>query len=80
MPINSNHINDISIYIYCDTTLKAPLPSNSIIGYLTVSVNSKNIITLNIKNTSTIDKKNSLDFLNDIFSSYIYHLESIFFQ
>ena len=80
LPINSNHINDISIYIYCDTKLKAPLPSNSIIGYLTVSVNSKNIITLNIKNTSTIDKKNSLDFLNDIFSSYIYHLESIFFQ
>ena len=80
LPINSNHIIDISIYIYCDTTLKAPLPSNSIIGYLTVSVNSKNIITLNIKNTSTIDKKNSLDFLNDIFSSYIYHLESIFFQ
>ncbi len=80
LPINSNHINDISIYIYCDTKLKAPLPSNSVIGYLTVSVNSKNIITLNIKNTSTINKKNSLDFLNDIFSSYIYHLESIFFQ
>ena len=80
LPINSNHINSVSIYIYCNDKFEAPLLANSIIGYLTVSINNKTVITLNIKNTNTIEKKDYSKFLNDMFSNYIYHLESIFFQ
>ena len=80
LPINSNLINTFSIYIYCDNNFEAPLPADSVIGYLTVSVDNKTIITLNIKTVNTIEKKNYTDFMNSIFSNYIYYLESIFFH
>ena len=78
--IHSNFMDSISIYIYCDNTLEAPIISNSVIGYLTVSINNESIIQLNIKTANSIDKKDYLDFFNEIFSTYIYHLESIFFN
>ncbi|MCI8655208.1 MAG: D-alanyl-D-alanine carboxypeptidase [Clostridia bacterium] len=80
LPINSNLLNSFSIYIYCDNNFEAPLPADSVIGYLTVSVDNKTIITLNIKTVNTIEKKNYTDFMNSIFSNYIYYLESIFFH
>ena len=80
LPINRNYLDNISIYIYCDNTLEAPIASNSIIGYLTVYINNQTVIHLNIKTTNTIAKKTYLDFFNEIFSNYIYHLESIFFN
>ena len=80
LPIHRNYIDSISVYIYCDNTLEAPIASNSIIGYLTISINNQTVIHLNIKTTNTIAKKTSLDFFNEIFSNYIYHLESIFFN
>ena len=78
--INSNYMDSISIYIYCDNTLEAPIVSNSVIGYLTVSINNQTIIDLNIKTANSIDKKTYFNFFNEIISTYIYHLESIFFN
>ena len=80
LPINCNYIDNISIYIYCDNKLEAPITSDSVIGYLTVSINNETIINLNIKNTNSISKKTYFDFFNEIISTYIYHLESIFFN
>ena len=79
LPVNCNHINDVSIYIYCNTTFKAPLPANSTIGYLTVSINNKNVLTLNIYNVNPILKKNCFDFYNTMVKNYTYHLESLFY-
>ena len=79
LPINSNFINDISIYIYCNDNFEAPLIANSNIGYLTVSIGQKTVLTVNIKNSNTIVKKNYIDFFNSMLKTYIYHLESIFF-
>lgn len=79
-PVNCNHINNVSIYIYCDTTFEAPLKSNSSIGYLTVSVDNKTILTLNIYNTADIPKKNYNDFWNDLIKSYTYHLETLLYK
>lgn len=79
LPVNCNHINDVSIYIYCNTTFKAPLPANSTIGYLTVSINNKNVLTLNIYNANPILKKNCFDFYNTMVKNYTYHLESLFY-
>ena len=79
LPVNCNHINDVSIYIYCNTTFKAPLPANSTIGYLTVSINNKNVLTLNIYNANPILKKNCFDFYNTMVKNYTYHLEALFY-
>ena len=79
-PIKSNHFDDISIYIYCTYDIEAPLEENSIVGYLSVSVDGKNIVTINIRNSNTITKKSSYDFFSQMFKNYIYSLESIFFE
>ena len=80
LPVKSNHINDFSIYIYCNDNFKAPLSSDSIIGYLTVSLDNKTIFSLNIKNTNYIEQKSYTDFFTEMLKKYVYHLESIFFQ
>lgn len=79
-PINCNHINDVSIYIYCKTTFEAPLNANTAIGYLTVSVHNKNILSLDIYNSNSISQKNFSDFLNDMIKNYTYHLESMVYK
>lgn len=79
IPINSHHINNISIYIYCNNYFQAPVDANSILGYITVSVDNKQIIKLNITNTNSIPQKTYIDFFAELIKNYVYHLESIFF-
>ena len=79
LPVNCNYINDISIYIYCNTTFEAPLSVNSTIGYLTVSVNNKTVLTLNIYNANPIFQKDCFDFWNNMIKNYTYHLEALFY-
>lgn len=79
LPVNCNHINDISIYIYCNTTFKAPLPANTSIGYITVCVDNKTLLTLNIYNSNYIPSKSCLKFFNTIIKNYTYHLEALFY-
>ena len=79
-PVNCNHINDISIYIYCNTTLEAPLAANSAIGYLTVSINNKNVLSLDIYNSISISKKDYSNFFNDLIKNYISHLETLLYK
>lgn len=80
LPINCNHINDISIYIYCNTSFEAPLPANCAIGYLTVSVNNENVLSLDIYNSNSIEQKNYSDFFTDMIKNYISHLESLLYK
>ena len=79
-PINCNYINDVSIYIYCKTTFEAPLTANTAIGYLTVSVHNKNILSLDIYNSNSIFQKDFSDFFYDIIKNYTYHLESMVYK
>ena len=79
-PITRNHIDSVSIYIYCANTLEAPLDTNSNVGYLTVSIDNKTILTLNINNSNYIPKKNCLDFWNNMLKNYTYHLETLFYN
>ncbi len=79
-PINSNFFDDFSIYIYCDYNLKAPLKNDTVIGYLTVSVHDKTILTLNIMNSNSVFQKKCKDFLLDMFKNYSYHLESLLYN
>lgn len=80
LPVNCNHINDISIYIYCKTTFDAPMPANTAIGYLTVSVCNKNVLSLDIFNSNEISQKNWKDFCNDMIKNYTLHLESLLYK
>ena len=79
-PVNCHHINDISIYIYCNTTFEAPLQAHSAIGYLTVSINSKNVLSLDIYNYNSVPKKNYREFWNDMLKNYTSHLESLLYK
>lgn len=79
LPVNSNHPNDVSIYIYCNPNLVAPLPAKSKIGYLTVSIDNKTVLTLNIYNSNEISKKVPINFYKDLLSEYPSYLESLFY-
>ena len=79
LPVNCNHINDISIYIYCNTTFKAPLPANTSIGYITVCSDNKTVLTLNIYNSNHIPSKSCFKFFYTMIKNYTYHLEALFY-
>ena len=80
LPLTSNQIQNLSIYIYCDYNFTAPLASASILGYLSVYVDDKNIITLRIFNKNLIEKKSYKNFFIEMLENYTFHLESIFFS
>ena len=80
LPIKRSEFDNCCIYIYCDNNFQAPLLKDSIIGYLTVSINDKNIISLNILNNSTIEKMDTKAYLFNMIQNYTYCLESIFFR
>ena len=78
-PIKCNQTDDMSIYIYCNTELTAPLPSGSTLGYLAVSVNNQTVLTLNLYNSNSIALKSPTKFFNSFLKNYSYYLESIFY-
>ncbi len=78
-PIKCNQNDDMSIYIYCNTELTAPLPSGSTLGYLAVSVNNQTVLTLNLYNSNSIALKSPTKFFNSFLKNYSYYLESIFY-
>ena len=79
-PVSCNQTNNISIYIYCNTSFEAPLAANSCLGYLTVSINEKTVITLNIYNSNFIPKKDYSDFWSEMIKNYISYLETLLYK
>ncbi|MBQ2836413.1 MAG: D-alanyl-D-alanine carboxypeptidase [Clostridia bacterium] len=79
-PVNCNQTNNISIYIYCSTSFEAPLATNSSLGYLTVSINEKTVITLNIYNSNFIPKKDYNDFWQEMIRNYTSYLETLLYK
>lgn len=79
-PVNCNQINDVSIYIYCKTTFNAPLQANTAIGYLTVSIHDKNVLSLDIYNSNEVLQKNWNEFYDDIIRNYTLSLESLVYK
>ena len=80
LPVNSNQIDNVSIYIYCNTNLSAPLPSNTPIGYISLSINGTNLINLNIYNVNNVENNNCLDFFNDMIKNYTSSIEFLFYK
>ena len=77
LSVNKNDINNIKTSIYIDQNLEAPILSNTVIGNLTLSLNDKTLITLDIINTNNINKKDILYYLNYFFSNYSKILEQV---
>lgn len=80
LPLSSNQIENLNIYIYCNYNLTSPLEKDSIIGFLSINLDDKNIITLNIKNGNFISKMTYKDFFESFIKNYTYYLESIIFN
>lgn len=80
LTINSKHLDDISIYIYCNTNFTAPLPANSSIGYISLSIANENIFTLKIYNTNSIEQKNCTEFFYDMLKNLTSNLEFLFYK
>ncbi len=77
LSVNKNDINNIKTSIYIEQNLEAPILSNTVIGNLTLSLNDKTLITLDIINTNNINKKDILYYLNYFFSNYSKILEQV---
>ena len=78
IPIRNNEVNAINIEINCNKELEAPIKENKKIGELTVNINNKKVINLDIMNTINIKKKNPLNYFKYISFNYIAYLENIF--
>ena len=75
--INKNEIDNVKTSISINTNLEAPISSNTIIGNLTLSIDDRNLITLDIINTNDIKRKDIPYYLNYFFSNYSNILEQI---
>jgi len=80
LPVNCNYLNDVSIYIYCNTTFNAPLQANTAIGYVTVKIHNENILSLDIYNSNLIHQKKYNDFWNYMIKNYTSHLETLLYK
>lgn len=77
LSINKNDINNIESSVSINPILEAPIPSNAVIGNLTLSLNNQTLITLDIINTNDITRKNITYYLNYFFSNYSTILEQV---
>ena len=75
--INKNDINNISTSISLNSDLEAPIPSGTIVGNLTLFLKDKNLITLNIINTTNINRKDIPYYIKYFFTNYPNILEQI---
>ena len=78
IPVKKDLINSLYINIDCTKNLNAPIPQNKKIGNLTLYLDNKSVINLDILNTIEIKKKSPLNYFKHISINYISYLENIF--
>lgn len=77
-PIEKGTEDNINIEINANLLLKAPVKENTKIGELKVYYDNKEIMTIDIINSNTINKKRIKNYMSDIFKNYDNYLEGIF--
>lgn len=77
LSINKNEIDNVMTSISINANLEAPISSNTVIGNLTLSIDDRNLATLDIINTNDIKRKDIPHYLNYFFSNYSNILEQI---
>lgn len=74
MPIQKENIKDIQIQIQAEKELLAPVQENTLIGKLKVNLDEKTIIELNIEIAKEIQKKDILDYLDELIKKHLPNL------
>lgn len=77
-PVKKENINTISTLINCNYNLQAPIPANTSIGNLKVTIDDNNVLNFDIVNTILIEKKNYLTYIQDFFTNYFRYLTTAF--
>ena len=74
IPIKKDEIKDIQVQIQAQNEIVAPIMENTNLGKLQVKIKDKTIIELNIKTTKSIEKKNILDYMDELIKKHLPNL------
>ena len=77
LSVKKSDIDNIETFISINSDLEAPIPSNTVIGSLTLSLDDKTLISLNIINSKDINRKDITYYLNYFFTNYFNILEQV---
>lgn len=75
-PINNQNIDDIKVEIEVEDTLYAPVCESQIIGKLTLKVENKEIIKIDIVSDKEVLKKSYYDYFIELLTNFTKHLEN----
>lgn len=75
-PVNNKNIEDIKVEIEVEDTLYAPVYENQIIGKLTLKIENKEIIKIDIISDKEILKKSYYDYFIELLTNFTKHLEN----
>lgn len=75
-PINNQNIDDIKVEIEVEDTLYAPVCESQIIGKLTLKVENKEIIKIDIVSDKEVLKKSYYDYFIELLTNFTNHLEN----
>lgn len=78
VPINKNNIKDINIQIDCKYEIQAPIKENQIIGKIEVKLKDEVLTTSNIISTKNIQKKNIINYMQQLILNYNNYLNNAF--
>lgn len=76
VPIHKNEVKDLAIQIEYETVLEAPVFAEQVIGYIKVKLNEEIISTVDIIVKENIEKKDVLDYIEEMIMNYGVHLQN----
>lgn len=76
IPIRKSEIESLNVNISSNYYLNAPIKENTVIGKVTVTVNNVEILSLEILNNNSIEKKNFINYFTEILKNYAMVLNS----
>lgn len=74
IPIQKEKIKDLQIQIHAQNEIEAPVMKDTLLGKLQVKIKDQIIIELDIKTTKTVEKKNVLDYMNELVKKHLPNL------
>lgn len=76
IPIRKSEIESLNVNISSNYFLNAPIKENTVIGRVTVTVNTVEILSLEILSNNSIEKKNFINYFTEILNNYAMVLNS----
>ena len=76
IPIRKSEIESLNVNISSNYSLNAPIKENTVIGRVTVTVNTVEILSLEILSNNSIEKKNFINYFTEVLKNYAMVLNS----